>query len=162
MAFTAITPAEVTSGEPVTTTTGNLTRTNFDDHETRISDLEAGSASTVPFVFHVVGDGRIRDALSKLRVPFNITVTGVVLRVWDAGTAGTIEVDVQADLGSGYGTILSSNVTLAFGAGDDAEASAAGLVTTDIDAGDTIRLDVKARQTDTSGYSVYVFYTERA
>jgi hypothetical protein len=162
MAFVPLTAAEVTSGEPVTTTTGDKIRTNFDDHETRISDTEASVVTTIPFAFHVVGDGRVRDSILKARVPFNITVTGVQVHVWEAGSAGSVEVDVNADTGSGFSTILSSNVIVAFGAGDDAVVSAAGLVTTEIDAGDFFSLDIIARQTDMSGFSVLISYTERA
>lgn len=162
MAFTALTTAQIQVAEPVTQNLFQKTKDNFDDHETRIGDLEAEASANIPLVFYVAGEGRVRDALSEMRIPFNITVTNVILRVWQAGSSGTLDIDVQADTGSGFATILSSNITLAFGAGDRATASAAGLVTTDIDAGDDLRLDVDSKQTGASGFSVEIFYTVRS
>ena len=55
MAFTSITSTAVQTGKAITTSLMNLIRTNFDDHETRLSSVESASFSTGFIV------GEIRD-----------------------------------------------------------------------------------------------------
>ncbi len=95
-------------------------------------------------------------------LPFDITVTGVKLTVLEAGTAGTLEVDVLSNQGGSFSTVLSGgNLTRAFGDGDLSSVSAAGIATADIDTGKFFRLDVKAVQTGMRNAVVQITYTVR-
>ena len=108
-----------------------------------------------------MADGAVDDDIARIRVPYDITINAVVLRVFHDGSAGTLEVDVQGDGGGGYATILGANITLASGGGDDSEATAGSIVTSDFDTGDTLRLDIKSIQTDSALAAVYINHTVR-
>jgi hypothetical protein len=162
MAFTPITSAQIEVGEPTKKEIFTKTKDNFDDHETRISSLEAGATSTVPGEFLIQDSGLVQDeAAFSAPIPFDITITDVKLTVETAGSAGTLEVDVLSDQGGSFSTVLSGNLTRAFGDGDRSSVSAGSLVTTDVDANKFFRLDVKAVQTGMRNAKVQIFYTVR-
>jgi len=161
MAFEVIDPTEIEAGDPVKQELWSKTKNSLDDLNTRVSDVETSSASNTPMGFIINSEGFVADNLAAFRVPFNITITGIRLDVNEAGTAGTTSIDVLSNQSGTFATVLSGNITLAFGAGDLAGANEPGLVVTDIDAGKFIRLDIDAIQTDANGYTVCISYDVR-
>lgn len=156
MAFTSLTSAEISAGEPTKQELFTKTKDNFDDHESRITSLETVTVLVSPIVFDVRGEGFDKDAVTYHRIENAVTATGFVLFMKEAGTAGTVEVDVQKKRGAGsFASILSSTVSVAFGSGDFATA-AGGLADTDFQVGDILRLDVKGIQTDSTGFEVII------
>lgn len=163
MAFSAITTAQIQVGEPTKKELFQKTKDNFDDHETRILDLEGGATSTFPLAFVIKDSGSVYDAAAYIRVPFDITVTSVVLMVLDAGTAGTLEIDVTTNQGGPFSTVLSGgNLTRIFSAGDFSSVTSSGIAIDDIDSGKLLRLDVKAVQTEMRDAFVTINYTVRS
>lgn len=166
MAFTALTTAQVASGQAVKTELFDLIRTNLDDLDTRLTSVEAGAASPFPILFEVFGKysnfNAPKTGIMYHRANFDATLSGVVVMVQETGTAGTIDIDIQKKRGAGaFATIFSTRPTVAFGAGDFGTSTNAVLSDTDLDAGDILRLDVQGVQTgpDIDGFSVNVSYT---
>jgi hypothetical protein len=158
MAFVVISNSQIAAGEPTAQDLFQAIKDDLDDHESRLSDVEAAATSTRPFIFEVVGPGTVGDGIAYLRVPYNMTVTGVKLSVPVGGTAGTISVDVQRYSG-GYASILTGNVTRAFNAGNPGTSSAPGVAISSIAAGTFLRLDQDAIQDGCQGYMVEIEHT---
>lgn len=163
MVFTPLNSTEVLPGKPTKSELFTKTKDNFNDHESRIADTEAATVNTVPFEMGIAGQPQVGDGMDYFRVPFPITVTGVKLVVWEAGTASTLSVDVQRKSGVGaFATILTGNVTAAFSAGDLSVSSAPGLSITSLAAGDFLRIDVDSVQHLMRGFTILVEYTVSA
>ena len=162
MVFTPITDPEIEIGKATKKEIFDKTQDNFDDHETRISSVEGDATATFPAGFVIKDSGAVLDGSTFVKVPFDITLTSVVLTVIKAGTAGTLEVDVLSDQGGPFSTVLSGgNLTRAFGAGDFSSVTSVGIATANIDVGKFIRLDVKAVQTEMRDAFVTLTYTVR-
>lgn len=159
MAFTVINSSEIAAGEPTKQELFGKIKDNFDDHESRIGDTEAFTTATVPFIFEVVGQGRVVNGTTYIRVPFSITLTGIKLFVFKAGTSGTLTVDVQRKVGVGaFATVLSSAVSSAYTDGDLFVQADSGLAITSIPAGAFLRLDISSIQIGAEGFQVIVEY----
>jgi len=160
MAFTALNSSEVASGEATRTELFTKIKDNFDDHESRLSDVEAFTASAQPFTFMIDGQGVVGDGKDYIRIPFGITVSGVKLFVKEAGLSGTVTVDVQRKVGAGaFASILSSTISSVYTDGDLFVVSASGIAISVIPAGSFLRLDIDAVQLGASGYDVIIEYT---
>jgi len=152
MAFDPIDILEIESGDAVTQDLWNTVRLNFDDHESRITSLEGGSAvAYVPIFFPVEGPYAGQAPLDQLgfwRVPFNITVLAGRLWVLKAGSGGTTEIDLLFKRGAAaFTSIFSSKPGIIFSAGDLQVSSNGVLSTSSLLAGDFVRMDLTAAQT---------------
>ncbi len=160
MSFTAITAGEIASGQSVKTTTQTLVRTNFDDHESRIQALEAGSTGLPPIIFSVSGrysDWGAIDEVIFTTATYTFDITGARIIIRDAGSAGTLEIDIKKKRGGGSWTsIFTTKPSVLFSAGDYAVSSNAIFDPDEIDviAGDLLRLDITSVQTDATGFIV--------
>lgn len=160
MAFTVITSAEIAAGEPTKQDLFQTIKEDLDDHETRITATESFTVNTVPFKFDVQGPGQVSDGVSYIRIPYNITVTGVKLFVWKAGTSGTLTVDVERKVGAGsWSSILTTPVSAVYTSGDVFVQADSGLAITSIVAGGFLRLNIDAIQSGAQGFSVIVEYS---
>jgi len=159
MAFTPINSSLIAAGKPTRQELFTLTKDNFDDHETRITSLEGSIGQSQPIDFAITGEvsqGYVQNALLHHRVHQNMTVLGVRLMTMDAGSAGTIEVDVKYKRGANpFASILSATITQAFGAGDYAVSSGT-IAVPDLLLGDILRLDVLSVQTGAREVHVYI------
>jgi hypothetical protein len=164
MAYTTLTAAEIASGKPTKTELFTKIKNNEDDHESRLSDVETAATSTQPLQFQIVDEGAVSDAVAYIRVPYNVTISSVKVKVFNAGTAGTLDVDVQGKHGAGaFATILSGgNVTVGFGSGSFFEATSAGIADDEFDTGDILRLDLDGIQTNMIGAVVSIIHTIRS
>lgn len=163
MAYSPFTSAQVAVGEATKTELFTKLKDNDDDHETRIAALESASVSgAVPYVFHIADSGDVLDDAKEIRIAANITITSVILSVIEAGTAGTLEVDVLSNQGGSFSTVLSGgNLTRAFGDGNRSSVTSSGIAVADNDLDKYLRLDVKAVQTGMRDAFVTINYTVR-
>lgn len=165
MAYSAFNSSEIAAGQPVKQELWQKVKDNFDDHETRISSLEAGTATTTaPLEFAVLGahylPGPAQTQVAVMRIPFAITLTDVKLFVVDAGSSGTLQVDIQKKSGGGaFATIFSTKPSVAFGAGNLSTSTNAALSVTSVANGDFLRLDLTTVMTGCDEFYVYVYYT---
>lgn len=160
MAFTPLNSSEILAGEPTKQELFTTIKDDLDDHEARIADNEAFTTSTLPLVFEVQGQGEVIDGLAYIRVPFGISITGVKLFIFEAGSSGTLSVDVQRKTGAGsFASILAGNITAAYTSGDLFVVAASGVAISSIAAGSFLRLDIDALQLGVSGFQVLVEYT---
>lgn len=159
MAFTAITTAQIASGEPTAQDLFQKIKDNFDDHESRITVLDTASNIFRPIQFDVVGPYGaeiVKDGLMFDLLRFDITVLNVILFIHDSGSAGSTTIDVEYKRGVGaFTSILSSPLSAAFGSGDYHIATGT-LGTTTLLTGDILRLNVDAVQTAGSGFTVMI------
>lgn len=161
MPFDPLNSTEIESGKPVASTTQTKVKENFDDHETRIQTLEAGTSVYPPIIFRVNGRPVVLENVFKTTSNFSFEITGARILVDEAGSAGTIEVDILRKRGAGaYETIFTTQPSVAYTAGDDALSSNAVLDGSkiDIEAGDILRMDITSIQTDGKNFLVRIDY----
>lgn len=159
MAYTALTTAEVASGKANSTSTWTKVKDNFTDHEARLLITEAALGALPPICFDVVGvltpPVSLTQALTY-RLDRNVTFTACRLFVPIAGSAGSVEIDVEYKRGGGSWTsILSTAVSQSYTAGDGATTSGT-LTTQTMNSGDLIRLNINSVQTAMEDFSVYI------
>ncbi len=161
MSFTAITSGEIASGKPVAATTQTKIKDNFDDHESRIETLEAGTAVFAPIIWRVYSRPMVLENVIKVTTNFSFTITGVRILVDQAGSAGVLEVDILRKRGGGaYESIFTAEPAIDYSEGDDALSDAATLDATkvNIEAGDILRLDITSIQTAGKNFLVRIDY----
>jgi hypothetical protein len=96
-----------------------------------------------------------KTGMSYQRLDFPVTLTSVYLFVVNAGSSGTLEVDVQYKRGGGaFTSIFGTKPSVAFGAGDYAVSSNAVLTTTALLTNDILRLDITGAQIGNTGFEV--------
>lgn len=167
MSFTTIGSSSIATGEPSTNTLWTQVKDNFDNHETRISDVEAGNTTVYPpLIFYYQGDyTSLNGAVGMLKTTlnFNLTVTGVRLLIDKCGSSGTTEVDVKFKRAAGAWTsIMTTKPTVAYSAGDDA-ISSNGVVNgtyQDLQAGDLLRVDLSSVQAHGRGFYLRLDYNK--
>lgn len=171
MAFVPITTAEITTGEPVKSSTQTKIKDNFDNIDSRITSLEGGSNTVYPPIIMRV-NGFYGEA-GELTIPavgflkttmnFNITITGVRILIDSAGSSGTTEVDLKYKRGAGsYTSIFTTKPSVLYTAGSDSISSNAVLNPTEVNlqAGDILRLDLTSAQAGASGLTVRIDYSK--
>lgn len=160
MAYTALTTQEVATGEPTKTELFTKVKSNFSDHEVRISDLEATLSGLDPIVFGLIGrysDFGAQDNVLFYPVRFDMTLLAARLLILGAGVSGTTEIDVMFKRGAGsWTTIFTTRPSVAYSAGDLALSSNAVLGVTSLLAGDLLRVDIKAVQALAKDAIVYL------
>ena len=162
MPFTSLNSTEIAAGKPVTNELMSKIKDNFDNHESRITDIENGQAVDYPPIILRV-NGSYSDlstgekvGVLKTTINFGMEVTGIRIIVDKAGTSGTLSVDVLKLSGGSFVSLLTSQPTVASSSGNDASSTNAILDTTKtvLSAGDILKLDITSVQAD--GYSFMV------
>lgn len=163
MAYTAITTAEITAGEPTTQDLFTKIKDDFDNHETRITNVELAVSSYRPLEYEVNGGywgltvpytGLLYD-----RINFNMTLLAARLIIYQAGTSGTTEVDVEYKRGAGaWTTIFTTTPSVAYSAGDLAISTNAILAVTSLEAGDLLRVNLDTVQQVAFGFKLQLEY----
>ena len=166
MSFTTIPTADIAVGKPTKQELFQTVKDDLDDHETRIISLEAGSSNLDPIIFYMIGKyaqlATPKTGLLYYRVPYALTLTGAVLMIYEDGTSGTLEVDVQKKTGGGaFATIFSTKPSVASTGGDFSTSSNAVLSTTAIAANDILRLDLTSKMSgpDLDGFELRLSFT---
>lgn len=163
--YTPMTATELETGKPASTTVFGKVKGNFEDHETRIAALELGSTTDYPpILFHVNGPywvNGVKNDVVRAVSSFSLNVVGVRIIVGTAGTAGTLSVDIKKKSGGGAWTsILNTQPSVAFGAGNDAVSVNAVVNPAQqlVLAGDLLRLDITGVQANGVSFMVRVDY----
>lgn len=159
MAYNAISSLLIQAGKALKQELMSLVKDNFDDHESRLTTVEGVVNVYRPIRFRVTNYEEFVPAteVDVERIPFAMTLQGVRLLVLDAGSAGTVEVNLEYKRGGGAWTnILTTNPSVAFGAGDYALSSNGVLSVTSLQAGDLLRLNIVTAQTGNEEIIVYV------
>lgn len=166
MAYTAITSAEIATGEPVSATTQNKIKDNLSDHETRLLSLEGGATTTYPPLILRVGGpyglGGASNGVLITTTNFPIQITGVRLLIQTAGSSGTTEIDLQRSAagGASFTSMLVTKPSVSYSSGNYA-LSSNGVVDPANDtlaAGDILRLDLTSVQTGARSFVVRIDY----
>lgn len=165
MSFTALTSAEILAGQPTRQELFTKLKADLDDHEDRMTALEAGVNSFRPIEFDLIGFyssfGSIQTAVLYDRLNFDITILAARLICWTAGSSGTTEVDVLYKRGSGAWTsIFSTRPSLASSAGDAAISTNQVLAVTSLLAGDLMRVDIKSVQVQGQNAQIAIEYSK--
>jgi hypothetical protein len=160
MAYTAFNASEIASEEPVKTELFGKVKDNFDNHETRIATLEATGLTIPPLLFVVKGaqyGWGTGTGVAYRRVMYDLTLTTGKLWIIDAGTSGTLEIDIQYKRGAGaFATIFSTRPSVAFGAGDYSISTNGVLSVTSLLTADVLRLDVTGIMTGNDEFQVFL------
>jgi len=166
MVFTAIDPNDIEVGDPVTAELLDLIRTNFDDIDSRVTTNAAAAANAFPIRFELLGlYGNLATPSTGLmyhRLNFGITLTGAIIMIYDAGSGGTTEIDIErsATGGGAYASVFSTQPSVASGGGDFATSSNAVISTSSFVAGDIFRFDLTSSQTGSpDGFELILTYT---
>lgn len=164
MAYTAITAAEIEAGKPTKQELFQKIKDNDTDFDSRLTTVEAITLTADPIVFEVNGPynlkGTPQTEVLLERINKAITLLSVRLFVIDAGTAGTLEIDLEKSSAGGgsWTTIFSTRPSLAYTAGDYSLSSNAVLSTTGFIAGDLLRMNITSVQTSGGNFKVIVDY----
>lgn len=157
MAFSAFTSAAIQAGKAVKQELWTKVKDNFDDHETRITNAEAAADTVAPLRFEVIGEGGVLDGASYSVVLKNLTINGIKVFSKEAGTSGTLEVDVlrSDDSGSTWNTLLSTPIQVPYTNGDF-DITSGTLAISSLSINDIVRLDINSVQTDMQGFIVII------
>jgi len=152
MAFTTLTSGEIAAGEPVKQELFQKTKDNFDDHEARIASTEAAVGFVEPITFGLLGPyplkGNSQTGVLYYRLTNSITVLAIRLFIFQAGTAGTTQVDVLYKRGANpFVSLFSTLPSVGFAAGNFGLSTDGVLSTTSLLSGDILRLDLTSVQT---------------
>ena len=156
MAFITIPAESIEVGRALKKSLFTLIKDNLDDLNTRVGENSQGIAGTLPLVFTVNGDYNLTTAaqrtnMGKTVLSADITISDVFLHTDEAGGAGTTEINISKNTVASptvYSSLLTTNPTVGFGAGDDA-VSTDGVVNPSNDvvlAGETIKLTLITSQ----------------
>jgi len=152
------------NGQTIDQTWFNLIKQVLENHEDRIVELEA---EYIRIEFH---SNTLQDHLSltasgvkMMNIPSDLTVIEAGLQYFTAGSANTLECDVQYKRGGGAWTsIFSSRPQLAY---NDADSKATGTIdnTNDkLDENDLLRLNIHSLQTNIRKWMCYVVLQRRS
>lgn len=162
MAFEEINSNQIETGDPITAELWSKTKNSFDDHETRLADLEAAQSAREPLGFYVKGNyssfGAVTGAAYR-RLFANITLTSGRIFIVDAGASGTLDIDIQYKRASAaFASIFSTRPSVAYSSGDYYISTNGVLSVTSLQAGDILRLDIVTSQTGNEEFHVYLTY----
>ena len=160
MAYEQINTSEIETGDPVTADLWEKVKNSFDDHEERVSDLEAGASAREPLAFYVKGNyssfGTVTGVAYR-RLFANITLTGGRLFIIDAGSSGTTQIDIQYKRGvAAFASIFSTLPSAVYSDGDYFLSTNGVLSVTQLLAGDVLRLDISTSQIGNEEFHVYL------
>lgn len=171
MAYVAITAGEITTGEPVKSSTQTKIKENFENLDSRVTSLEGGSNTVYPPI--ILGVNGAYGEAGELTVPFtgflkttmnfDITITGVRILIGTAGVSGTTEIDLKYKRGVGsYTSIFTTKPSVSYSDGNDAISSNAVLNLSEVNlqAGDILRLDITSAQARAVGMTIRIDYSK--
>lgn len=160
MSYEQINTSEIETGDPVTADLWEKVKNSLDDHEDRVSDLEAGASAREPLAFYVKGNYSSFGAVTGVayrRLFANITLTGGRLFIIDAGSSGTTQIDIQYKRGvAAFASIFSTLPSAVYSDGDYFLSTNGVLSVTQLLAGDVLRLDISTSQIGNEEFHVYL------
>lgn len=164
MVYQEITSEETEAGKPTKQELLTKIRNNDIDFDSRLTTVEAAILSQGPIVFEINGPyalgGSPQTQVLLHRVQADITLLNARIFVIEAGTAGTLEVDLEysVDDGDNWDTIFTTRPSVVYSAGDYFLSTNQVLAVTDLSAGNLLRLNITAVQTGGGNFQVLVDY----
>lgn len=162
--FTTITLAQIAAGEPTAQELFTKIKNNDDDFDSRLNVVEGAINTFPPIRFGVINYIANLPAteVDVERIPYNITLLSGRILVFDAGSSGTLSVDLEYKRGVGaWTTIFSVTPSVAYTAGNYALSSDGVIAVPSLLLGDLLRLNINSGQVGNRAFSVLVDY-ERA
>lgn len=157
MSFITLTEEQIATGEPTAQELFRKIKDNDDDHESRLGTVE-GAVNSYPPIRFGVTDYAHATPVTEVdieRIPFDLVILGARLLVMDAGSSGTLEVDVQYKRGVGAWTsIFSTHPSVSYTDGDYALSTNAVISTPQLLLGDLVRLDILTPQIGNRQFSL--------
>ncbi len=164
MSFITITLAQIAAGEPTAQELFTKTKDNFDDHESRLNVVESAINTFPPIRFGVTNYIANLPAtqVDIERIPYAITVLSGRILVFDAGSSGTLSIDLEYKRNSDpWTTIFSTLPSVAYTAGDYAMSTDGVISVPSLLLGDLVRLNINSGQAGNKAFAVLLDY-ERA
>lgn len=125
MAFTSISSAIISVGRAIRKELWQLTKDNFDDHESRLGSLET-AGSLIQIFDETVYSASASSSLTGLlyyRAKQAIKIVRVQVQIFEKGsiTSGTLSLDCKkgSTLGASFATILTTQASIAFATDPD-------------------------------------------
>jgi hypothetical protein len=163
--FQAITTPQIETGEPTAQELFQKIKDNFDDHESRLGTVEGAVNSYPPIRFSVTEYWYLLAIYGTIyevdveRIPFDLVILGVRLLVIDAGSSGTLEVNLEYKRGAGSWTnLLSVNPSVPYTDGNYALSTNAVVAVPELLLGDLVRLNIVTGQTGNSRFILLLEY----
>lgn len=163
MAYDPLTADEVLPGEPCKSELFDKARLNFDDLNDRMTLLEGTTGGYDPLEFYFDGQptsGNVKDGAAVWRIFRNITALACRLYVDQAGSAGTLEVEVERWNGSAWSSITSSPLS-ATSANGNKYTTSGTISISSLDQGQLLRVNINSVQTAMRNFAVYFEYEAR-
>lgn len=154
MPFTSLSTKSV--GDPVTAEDYNLIKTNFDDHESRMSQQEAVNKKIIVFNFPVLNasSASTLTGLTLWRSPLGFTLIDCKLAIFDVGSlTGTLEADIKksVDLNpANFASVFTTRPSIDFSTAanyDESSNAVFDVLASDLIEGDYLRFDVTSMPT---------------
>lgn len=121
MAFSSISSAVIAVGQAIKAELWGKVKSNFDDHETRLNQVESSSSKLEIIKFYVLNGSEFSTGTGLFYWESNdtFTITSAYVQIFEKGTlAGTFEVDIKkstTDLNSAsFTTIFTTKPSIAF------------------------------------------------
>ncbi len=124
MAFTSISSTLIAIGKAVKRELWLTTKNNFDDHESRLLDLETAGSLIQIFDVTVLGaDAATLTGLELYRAKQAIKIVRVQVQIFEKGSisSGTLSIDCKksSTLGGSFSTILTTQGSINFATDPD-------------------------------------------
>lgn len=151
MPFQVINASEIEVGDPVTAQLLGKVKNSFDDHETRIGNVEAASGTVVVFdeVVYNASEFTTLTGLLIFRASFDFTLTEAKLAIFEKGSyTGFLEVDIQKGASldpMDFATVFTAKPVINYSTISDYGEGVSGsydVAEKDILAGEYLRLDI--------------------
>lgn len=163
MAYTVINAASYEVGKAVKEELISAIVGNLDDHETRIVAVE-GIAKKVVIVDDIVinagqygGTAQI-ERVAVWRAPQAFNLTNAQLTVFEAGLAGTLEIDLLMGVSlASMVSVFSTKPSIAFGAGNNAVSTNAVFSTVAVPANYYLKLNITSLQQPQLAFHVFIY-----
>lgn len=121
MAFTPIDPLTIQVGDPITSDTLNLVKTNFDDHESRLNSIE-GTGGVV-YIFNgdisFAGYSTSQSDVFYYKATSNFSINDFRVQLFskDGISSGSLIIDLQKSINTNdinFNTVLSTTINFNF------------------------------------------------
>lgn len=165
MAFTSISSTLINVGKAVKREIFTLTKDNFDDHETRINNLEGGQSRINVFNSDVLigsfAPTYTGVAYYKASSGFNLTSANIQIYEKNGVTSGTLEIDIKIGPDpddTNMSSIFSTKPSINYATATDYQISTNQIINSafaEVSDGDWLRLDVTSLPV-----GVYVLYVQ--
>ena len=152
MAYSSVDATRIVAGKPVRADDILGLRNNQEDLNTRVTAVEGVIVKVQVFneTIHNLefNGGSTITGFAYWRAPSAFTLTSATITQVTAGSAGTMEIDIQKGSSvSSMSTVFSTKPSLAYTAGNAATSSNAVFSSASVSANDFLRLDLTSIQT---------------